>query len=515
VDDNNLTGGVLEAWSLTLCRYPPLPPAPALLVLDTLQATLCQSNILSANELALEDDPVGSTGSILRLAPLSGQLERIGQPLLPGDTLWMDDIAAGHIAYRHAGDSASADDLLLDAFDLENGGWLPGVRLHIRIGGLPTLEATLEEGLRCHGDSSAVIRLGFSGCTDPLEYRLLPDGPWQPDPLFGGLSAGEYRFEARDGQGRWAESQPLSLTQPDPLESGWLLQGDTLNASAQGGTPPYGFSLDGQSGTDGRFFIPANGTYLLRVVDSLGCERDTLLLLELLSSSNTAQGVSCQGQADGIILLQAAGGTPPYAYRLDGGTWQPDPVFPGLPGGTYLPELRDATGAVRILPSVTVDEPALLELFAQQTGDSTALLSALGGTPPYTWQLEGGMPQDSALFEGLEPGVRLFFVTDARGCRDSVALLIESSATADTDDPREHLSVHPNPGNGLFRISLKGLPIPSRLDWTLRDALGRIVLGGASAVPEWPVDASGFPAGWYWLEVRGEGWRHVVALRKE
>ena len=49
---------------------------------------------------------------------------------------------------------AMADDFLLDAFDLENGGWLPGVRLHIRIGGVPTLEATLEEGLRCHGTAA-------------------------------------------------------------------------------------------------------------------------------------------------------------------------------------------------------------------------------------------------------------------------------------------------------------------------------------------------------------------------
>lgn len=46
--------------------------------------------------------------------------------------------------------------------------------------------------------------------------------------------------------------------------------------------------------------------------------------------------------ADGIISLQPTGGTPPYAYSIDGGaSFQADSLFTGLSIGTYILHVRD------------------------------------------------------------------------------------------------------------------------------------------------------------------------------
>lgn len=512
VDDNNLTGGVLQSWTLTLCRFPPLPPAPALLALDTLDAGLCLATVLTPSELAVEDDPTGTAGFVLRQSPQSGLLERNGQPLVPGDTLWMADVLAGTIAYRHVGDTATTDELLLDAFDSATGGWLPGLRLPVRIDGALALEARIDAALVCHGDSSGAILLQFSGCSEPLAYRLLPDGPWQSEPLFSGLPAGNYSFEARDGLGRMAESATLTLVEPLPLTSAWLLQGDTLIASAMGGLPPFRYTLGQDTVSDGRLPVPASGNYVLTVIDSLGCSLSTPLDLQLLAGGASYQGPACHGGADGSILLQASGGTAPYSYRLDGGAWQADPVFSGLSAGIYIPAVRDAIEAVRILNPVDLIDPEPLVLDAQQTGDSAVLLSASGGTAPYLWQREGGVPQDSAFFEGLAPGEWTFFVTDSRGCRDSIDVLLENSSTVDSGKGIGKILVRPNPNDGLFRVSLPGTGgVP--LTWTLRDAAGREAIGGAVLGEVWEVNATVLPSGMYFLEVRSPSGSWAVPVR--
>ena len=52
---------------------------------------------------------------------------------------------------------------------------------------------------------------------------------------------------------------------------------------------------------------------------------------------------TCAGYANGEIeVTDVQGGVLPYAYRLNGGAWQADGSFPGLPPGSYDLEVRDA-----------------------------------------------------------------------------------------------------------------------------------------------------------------------------
>lgn len=51
-------------------------------------------------------------------------------------------------------------------------------------------------------------------------------------------------------------------------------------------------------------------------------------------------------QSDGSAALAASGGQPPYEYALDGGFFQSEPVFAGLPPGDYAFVCRDAKGCI-------------------------------------------------------------------------------------------------------------------------------------------------------------------------
>jgi gliding motility-associated-like protein len=73
----------------------------------------------------------------------------------------------------------------------------------------------------------------------------------------------------------------------------------------------------------------------------------------------------CVGQRNGVIQLNnISGGLPPYQYRLNGGSWQSDPLFQGLAPGMYQIEFRDALGCTNILSGVTVQAGIAITLDA-------------------------------------------------------------------------------------------------------------------------------------------------------
>lgn len=64
---------------------------------------------------------------------------------------------------------------------------------------------------------------------------------------------------------------------------------------------------------------------------------------------------SCPGFADGqLSVLSVTGGLAPYRYRLDGGAWQTDTLFPGLPPGSYVLHVEDARGCTRNVAGLVI-----------------------------------------------------------------------------------------------------------------------------------------------------------------
>ncbi|MFT4736795.1 MAG: hypothetical protein ACJAZM_002552 [Cyclobacteriaceae bacterium] len=138
------------------------------------------------------------------------------------------------------------------------------------------------------GVSSGTISVTANGGFAPYDFELVGIGV-NGIGTFSDLSAGNYTINVTDGNGCSVSIQLLvaspngpSLTGIQTTEAGCGTSFGTIAASANGGQPPYSFSINGGSARDnGSFAGLSTGSYELMVRDAEGCE--TVEQLSVLS----------------------------------------------------------------------------------------------------------------------------------------------------------------------------------------------------------------------------------------
>lgn len=160
----------------------------------------------------------------------------------------------------------------------------------------------------------------------------------------------------------------------------------------------------------------ANGYFYLR-------ELEIIYLFAPLTLELTGMQVSCYDSHDGAVWSMVDGGTGNYEYAWleTGGT---TPHQEGLAAGVYTLTVSDELGctieASYILNDrepITIDIVGVTDESCAGACDAVITVAATGGTPPYTYMLDG---------EGC-PGIHMLYVTDAVGCTDSTLVIIGSS----------------------------------------------------------------------------------------
>lgn len=133
----------------------------------------------------------------------------------------------------------------------------------------------------------------------------------------------------------------------------------------------------------------------------------------------------------GSVEITASGGIGPYEYSLnDTLNFQASGTYTNLGAGTYTVYVQDASGC--ITPYVfTIGENAAPEItlngFTDATcgqDNATVDVSAINGTQPYTYTLNGTNPQPTGNFTGVSANTYLVQVEDANGCTDTVSVVI-------------------------------------------------------------------------------------------
>jgi hypothetical protein len=296
--------------------------------------------------------------------------------------------------------------------------------------------------LSCNGDASGTITISATGGTTPYSYSIDGGATYQAGALFSGLSTGTYPIMVTDANGCEVVDEDITITEPTALvitgsvATDLTCNGDasgTITISATGGTTPYQYSIDGGTTyqTDALFSGLGAGTYPVSVMDANGCiaTDDDVLLLQpdaLQITGVVATDLTCNGDASGAITISATGGTAPYNYSIDGGiTYYPDALFTELDAGTYSIMVTDANGCEVTDSDVVLTQPSALEVTDVVTTDlacisdidGTITITAAGGTPPYSYSIDGGVTyQTEALFSGLSAGTYPIRVTDDNGC---------------------------------------------------------------------------------------------------
>lgn len=192
-----------------------------------------------------------------------------------------------------------------------------------------------------------------------------------------------------------------------------------------GGTTPFEYSIDNGVTflTTPSFTALAEGSYNLSIKDDAGCRKDTLL--DLISQSYnyslTITNPSCGG-TDGSIVFATTGSPGPFGFSIDNGVnVSPDSNFVGLPSGTYNLLISDVGGCVKD-STVTLSSVGsvsgnvnIVDLICYQGDNGRIILTAVGGTAPYTYDIGSG-PQNTTVFNNVTAGNYNITITDDSGC---------------------------------------------------------------------------------------------------
>ena len=412
-------GGALIAWSLDFCFEG--ENAPATLLNFPLFAPEGQTTTITDGHLENQSggDPNTQYYYVMEL-PAHGDLSLHGAALDLYGRFTQADINSGALAYAHNGADNDTDQFRFDAFDSEALTWAHDAAfliLLIKNNLALSLDAAVSPA--CFGGADGLIRVSATGLDGVYTYSLNGGDP-QDSPEFSGLTAGVYEVVVFGQFGFSDTLGSIVLTQPNVLSASATVDDMDMTASATGGTPPYQYSIDGMAYQNETLFADLpNGIYMLTVRDSLGClatnsfvitNADTLIIISIQTTNPL-----CADGDQGVILLEVAGGTPPYAYSIDGGLPMSEPEIGGLVAGTYEVVVTDAQGMSAASGPITLVAPDPIVTSADVTLN-TAIVTASGGVGALTYSLDGVDYQPLNVFGGLSNGDYTVFVRDENGC---------------------------------------------------------------------------------------------------
>ncbi len=301
--------------------------------------------------------------------------------------------------------------------------------------------------ISCNGAADGRLQALISGGVPPFTYTWSNGETGQ---IVSDIAPGTYEVTVSDRFGCTATAASVTIDEPQPVTAIIEFTSDyngspiscsgandaSIRVIASGGTAPYIY----QWGASGNFSNAealnnlAPGTYEVQVADANGCIVNANISVEepaeftaeeidVVANYNGAF-ISCSGAEDGILSINASGGTVPYIYNWsNGGTTA---TIENLGPGSYTVTVEDANGC-SFVRTVSIDEPNPLTLdltvttdfngfniscFGQNDAAITAFASGGTGTLTYTWS----NGSSSVNIDELTAGTYTLLVVDENGC---------------------------------------------------------------------------------------------------
>jgi gliding motility-associated-like protein len=305
------------------------------------------------------------------------------------------------------------------------------------------------DSVSCFGLNDGRVVIAAGGGTSPYTYQLDGAGAFQPADSFLSLAPGAHSVLVVDAH-NCAKTVNFNIYQPTLLTAVTL---NKRNASCfgicdgmirirpTGGTPSYSYSINGLSFSPvDSFSALCAGNLTITVQDHRGCSvtvidsitQPTPVVLSLVSS----QDPSCYGSADGQIVVSASGGSPLYLYGIDVPTPQPTGTFNNVLAGLHILGVSDSHGCLDTLhillgqPSqILADTVSTKSVTCNGGNDGQIVLQVSGGTGPYTYAWPTVSPVNSdSIADNLTANTYSAYVTDSRGCKDTVTAAITQPA---------------------------------------------------------------------------------------
>lgn len=307
----------------------------------------------------------------------------------------------------------------------------------------PMLEANVEydSQVSCFNTEDATIEVFANGGTGEYTYYL-NGSTAQISNIFTNLAAGIYTIEVVDEMGCSAITDPVKIINPELLVA--TVDADTqvscyneedgiITIFATGGTGNYSYILnDGIPQSSNIFTGLTHGTYVIEVLDEMGCSFETEAIIidnppMLQAYANIDSEITCHNYENGIISVNATGGTGEYMYSLNGEELQSSNIFTGLGHGVYDIKVIDEMGCIAFTNSLTLENPIkigaeldITQITCSDNNDGEIIVYAGGGTGDYMYQLDSGDFQNENIFSNLAEGTYIINVIDSNYCMETI-----------------------------------------------------------------------------------------------
>lgn len=300
-----------------------------------------------------------------------------------------------------------------------------------------------QTNLSCFGDENGMIEVSGQGGTGNLQYQINGLG-YQSSNQFTNLSGGTYELDVLD-ENDCIESLSVTITEPAELIVeltnqinvpcfGGNTGSVTVNTTGGTGTPSIIFNGTTATGNPVTFENLAAGIYPVLVTDENDCSVSSTIEItenpEINLAITNTQNILCNGENNGVIVAQSAGGSGNFTYFLNGVSQGNNNTFTSLSSGTYTIESIDDAGCSDV-ETVEITEPAILEAeVSQQTNlncfgenNGSVVINGTGGTGVLQYTL-GSETNTNGQFNNLSAGSYTVTILDVNNCVTTVQAII-------------------------------------------------------------------------------------------
>jgi len=248
----------------------------------------------------------------------------------------------------------------------------------------------------------------------------------------------------------------------------------SATANATGGVPPYQYLWDNGENSQTASNLDG-GNHTVTVTDDAGSTATDVVNIDEpspITITTTEMDVTCNGDTDGMGIVNASGGTGTLSCSWS--TGGNSCTETNLPPGTFFVTVEDANGCQEFV-EIIINEPLMIDIAFDSTdetfsgaADGTATADPSGGVAPYIFDWSNGdtgTGMEHTTF-GLTEGTYNVTVTDSNGCQEIGAVNIMGGGCAlEAEAISGQVSCY-GENDGFVSISVANGTAPINYNWS-------------------------------------------------
>lgn len=201
----------------------------------------------------------------------------------------------------------------------------------------------------------------------------------------------------------------------------------SATVSVKAGLPPYRYKWEPGNYSDSVVGNLEKGMYKVTVTGANGAAATTMVAIgeNELSADITSSEPVCNGDTNGIIKLDIAGGVAPYQFSINGGaSYQQVAMFEHLRAGEYNIGVKDSLGCILSVERFKLNEPE--PMMIEAVNESSVSCSSVkngslellvrGGVNPYIYEVSDRPKGYNNVIGQLDAGAYSYRVYDQHNC---------------------------------------------------------------------------------------------------